>query len=228
MNALLLAIKAALSQAFSNLWNSFLSVIPGLVAAIVVIFVGWIFGRIAGNIVTRILNTIGVDSWIKRNKLDKALWGKKLSHILGSLVKWYIILVFLGAATSLVKLKSLETFMELLVRYLPALLGATLIIILGFVAGEYVRMQLASFRMPYRDQISGISKFLIVYFALVIGLQTAGFKVDILIDAFKIAFSAFAISLAIVVGIGFGLAFAEDARKIYEDIRKEFRKGKKR
>ncbi len=225
---LLSAIKSALSQALSKLWSSFVEVVPGLVAAIIIIIFGWFVGWFIGNAVTGILSAVGVDSWIKRNKLEKALWGKKLSEILGSLTKWYVIFIFLGAATSLIEIKALEDFMKLLVIKLPALFGALLIIILGFIAGEYVKIQLISFRIPYKNQVSSISKFLVIYFALVIGLQTVGFKADILIDAFKIAFSAFAISLAIIIGIGFGLAFAEDAKKIYRDIRKEFKKGKRR
>lgn len=217
-----------LQQTIISLWNSFISVFPGIIASIILIIIGWIIGKVIGGIFQRILKKIKIDYWLEKEDLKQALWGKELSSILGSLLKWYIFVVFLGAAASLIQLQPLVTFINSVVQYLPALFGALIVIIVGLIVGEHVKKKIVTLKIAYNELFARLLKYLIIYFTLVIGLQTAGFEVTILIDAFRIAFSAFAITVAIIIGIGFGFAFKEDAKRILKEIQKEVKSSKKR
>lgn len=217
-----------LQQTLVNLWNSFISVFPGLVAAIVLIVIGWLVGKIVGGAFSKLLKKVKLDYWVKKEKLSQALWGKEISSVLGSLIKWYIVIVFLGAAASLIQLQPLADFVSSVIHYLPALFGAIVVVIIGLVVGEYLKKSIRKTEMPYNEWVSRLVKFLVVYFTIVIGLQTAGFKVDILVDAFRIGFATFAITIAIIVGISFGLALKEDAKKIVKKLEKAGKSKKKK
>ncbi|NOX71426.1 MAG: hypothetical protein GXO64_01880 [Candidatus Micrarchaeota archaeon] len=221
-------IGLILQNSIMNFWESFISWFPGLVAALIVIIFGWIIASVIGGLSTKILHRAKLDYWIKTRNLKDALYGKDLSSILGSLVKWYIIVVFLSEAASLVKLTALSTIVTAVVLYLPTLIGAALVVLMGLLFGEYVKNEALDMEMSHRELFGNVGKWLIVYFALVIGLQTAGFEVNILLDAFRIGFSSLAITVAIIIGLGFGLAFKDDIEKYAKDFRKEIKKTKKK
>lgn len=213
-----------LQQTAVSLWNSFITIFPGIIAAILLIAIGWIVGKAIGFAFQEILKRAKLDYWIKKENLSGAIWGKNLSEILGSLLKWYIVVVFLGAAAAVVQLEPLVKFADYLVLYLPALFGAVLVVLIGLLAGEYLKRLVIGTKMAYNEVIGSIIKFLAIYFTLVIGLQTAGFDVTILVDAFRIGFAAFAVTVAIILGIGFGAAFKEDARRILKKFEKSTKK----
>jgi len=221
-------IGLILQNSITNFWTSFVGWFPGLVAAIIVLILGWIIGSLIGGAVTRVLHRAKLDYWIKTRNLKGALYGKEFSSILGSLVKWYIIVVFLGEAALLVKLTALSAVVTAIVLYLPVLIGAALVILIGMLIGEYVKNEALDTKMSYKELVGSIGKWLIIYFAIVIGLDTAGFEVSILVDAFRIGFAALAIVVAIVVGLGFGLAFKDDIEKYAEEFKKDIKKKKKK
>ncbi|MBN2101462.1 MAG: hypothetical protein JW716_01160 [Candidatus Aenigmarchaeota archaeon] len=221
-------IGLILQNSVMNFWDSFVTWFPGLVAALIVLILGWVIGSLIGGAVTRVLHRAKLDYWIKTRNLKGALYGKELSSVLGSLVKWYIIVVFLGEAALLVKLTALSAVVTAIVLYLPVLIGAALVILIGMLIGEYVKNEALDTKMGYKELVGGVGKWLIIYFAIVIGLDTAGFEVSILVDAFRIGFAALAIVVAIVVGIGFGLAFKDDIEKYAQDFKKDINKTRKK
>lgn len=216
---------SVLQQTLGNLWASFVTVFPGIIAAIILIIIGWIVGKIAGGVLSKVLSKLKLDFWLEKEGLKQALWGKDLSSILGTLLKWYIVIVFLGAAAALIELQPLVTFINSVVHYLPALFGAFIIVIIGLIVGEHIRKKVAAGKTKYSEPGGRLLKYLVIYFTVVIGLQTAGFEVTILIDAFRIGFAAFAITVAIIIGIGFGFAFKEDAKRILKDLKADVKKG---
>lgn len=228
MADLLAQIGIILQNSIINFWESFVTWFPGLIAAVIVVILGWIIASIIGGIVTRVLHRAKLDYWIKTRNLKEALYGKELSSILGSLLKWYIIVIFLGEAAMLVKLTALSTVVTAIVFYLPTLIGAALVILIGMLIGEYVKNEALDTKMSYKELVGSVGKWLVIYFALVIGLQTAGFEVNILLDAFRIGFAALAIVVAIVVGLGFGLAFRDDIMKYADDFKKDIKKKRKK
>ncbi|MBU0953158.1 MAG: hypothetical protein KKA90_01915 [Nanoarchaeota archaeon] len=210
-----------LQNLFYNIYASLLSLLPSIVAALIVIIIGWIVGKSLGFVLTHALNKVKIDHWIRRHGLGQALYGKRLSAILGALLKWYIVIVFISQAVALIHLDFLTFFLQNLVLYVPAFIGAILVILAGLLIGEYVKRTIIDSKMMNKELVADGSKLLIVFFTVVVGLQTAGFSVDILVDAFRIAFAALAASVAIVIGISFGFAFRKDAEKILQNFRKK-------
>jgi len=212
------SILRILERVSTNFWDSFAAIIPGLIAAIIVIFIGWLLGSIGSGIVSKVISRAKVDRWLEKNNLSQALYGRKLSSVLGTLLKWYIIVIFLGEAANLVQLASLSAIISSIVLFLPALIGAGLVVIGGLLVSEYLKKTALATKFAYRELVGDAIKFLVIYFALVTGLQTAGFEVSILLDAFRIGFAAVVITAAIVIGISFGLALKDDAKKILRSI----------
>lgn len=209
-----------LQQALLNLWQAFLSVIPGLIAAVIIILIGWIIGKVIKHIVVRILQGAKLDQWLEDHDLEGALGGKSLSELLGSLTKWYIIILFLAQAAALINLYVLQKFADLLVSWIPALIGAVLIIIASLLIGKYVSNRIKETKHKYSKTLGMVIEFLVAYFGVVIGLQTVGFDVTILLDAFRIGFATTVVVMAVVFGIFIALSFKKDLSGIAAEMKK--------
>jgi len=209
-----------LQAALLNLWSAFLNIIPALIAAIIIIIIGWIIGKVIRHIVVKILQGAKLDQWLEDHDLESALGGKSLSELLGSLLKWWIVILFLAQAAALVNLSVLQNFAYLLVSWVPALIGAMLVIITALIIGKYINNRVKQTKHKYSKTLGMVLEFLIAYFGVVIGLQTVGFDVTILIDAFRIGFATTVIVMAVVFGIFIALSFRKDLSGIAAEMKK--------
>ncbi len=220
--------RYTLQSIFVNFWNSFVVLFPGIIAAIIVIVIGCVAGKIFGSLLTKVLKKVKLDEWIKEHELSKALYGKQFSLLFGSLLQYYIIILFLSEAMSLLNLGMLTQFTNLVVVYLPLLFGALIIAIIGLIIAEFVKKMIldTDISLPYKDYIAGGAKLLIVYIMTIVALQTAGFGVTILVNAFIIGFGSFAIMISLIIGVSFGFALKDDAKDIIKHIKTKSKKNK--
>lgn len=221
-------VAFSLQNAFTGLWDSFIQVIPGLIGAIILILVGWIIAKVIKYILVRILEGARLDQWTEEHNIDEALGGKSLSEILGSITKWWIVLLFLGQAASLIALDVLKQFAMLLVAFIPRIMGAALIVIAGLLIGKYIKNKIIKSKYAWGKQAAIVGEALIVYAAIVIGLSAVGFDVTILLDAFRIAFGAAAIVIAVIIGIFVALAFKDDFKKMASELKSEMASAKRK
>jgi hypothetical protein len=212
-----------LQAALVNLWIEFARVIPGLIAAVIVLIVGWIVAKILKEVTIRILQRTKIDHYLEDRGLSDSIGGVEISVIIGSLIKWYVIALFLAQAIDLIAMQVLKRFAEVLVFYVPLVLAAVVIILLGLILARYVKNIILATGHNFRKTAGLISELIIVYVSAVMALQTMGFNVSILLDAFRIAFAALAITVAIVLGISFALAFRKDTTKFVDEIRKDLK-----
>lgn len=223
---ILLDTGYALRDALLNLWSKFVEIIPGLLAALVIVIIGWIIAKILKEIVVKILQSAKLDQWIAEKNLSKAIGNRELSAILGKLVKWYVIIVFLGQAVALIQLDVLRNFAWVLVLYVPLVLGGILLLIMGLLLGKYVFNHITATGHKFAKTVAYLAESFVIYVAVVMALQTIGFDVTILLDAFRIAVFAFALAIALIIGISFGLAFKDEAKTIVADLKKTVQQAK--
>lgn len=213
-------IGDTIASALGKLGQSFVETIPAVVAAFIIIVIGYIIGKIAKHVVIKIIQTTRLDNWIEEQNLTAAIGGKKLSSLIGAFVKWGILAIFLAEAVKSMQLTVLQGFLTAIANYIPQILLALIIIVFGLLLARYIRNAIEATTYNYRKTMGLALELLIVYIAVVMGLDTIeGISVTILIDAFRIAFAAFAIALAIVIGLAFGMAFKDDAKKIIKSIK---------
>ena len=82
-----------------EVWNGFVTILPGIIAAIILIIIGYFVALGIGHLVRMLLEKAGLDKYLEKSKFSKAVGHFNLSKILGEITKWYIFLIFLVAAT---------------------------------------------------------------------------------------------------------------------------------
>ena len=115
-----------------TLWISFGKILPGLIAAIIILIIGYFIALIIGHVVRIILEKIGLDTKMRKAKLMKAVGHTHLPNILGEIVKWYIFIIFLQQAVALLQLGTLTLLLDRFVTWLPNVIAGVLIILFGF------------------------------------------------------------------------------------------------
>src|SRR5688500_13241339 len=94
----------AILNSLQELWLDFISFIPSLVAALVVFFVGWAIAPAVGRLVEKLLVILRINQAFENIKGLKEAAGRaglkiNIPLLIGEIVKWFLIVVTLLAAT---------------------------------------------------------------------------------------------------------------------------------
>jgi len=193
-----------------------------LCLAVILVIAGWIVGMFLKQVVAKVLQALKLDEWAARHKLKDAVGGVPLSQLVGSFVKWYVVLLFLQSAVHLIALEPLANFVGLVLVWLPFFIAGALIVVLGLMLAKFVKDKILATNLAHKKTVGLAMELIIIYVALVMGLSNAGINVTILERAFEIAFTAFVFVFAIVLGVSFGLAFKKDAKQFVMDIKRDY------
>lgn len=213
----------SLVEPIRNLWEGFVNLLPGLVIAIIVLIIGYVIAYLIGHGVRLLLVKIGLEKWVEKAKLTKAIGNIKLSSVFGEVIKWYIFLIFLGTAVDVLELGTLTTILRQFVMWVPNLIAGALILIFGLFIAHYVSLKIRQQTdMAGAKTLSGILYAVIVVIVMLIALEQIGINVSILTNAFLIIVAALGLGFALAVGLSFGLGTKQDAGKALNKIKRYF------
>lgn len=210
VNEVVLGTVDSLQQAILSVWYSFLDVVPGLLGALIVVLVGYVVGMVLERVASTLLRFGKIDEWIEHRNLEGAIGKVKLSVIFGALIKWYVFILFLSQALILVNLAVLSYFARVLIDYVPIVSASIVFVLLGLLTARYVANKILLSDHKYKKSVATILEIVIAYMAVVVGLETIGFSVTILMDAFRIGFSVFVVIAAIALGVYFAVAYKRE------------------
>ena len=126
----------ALLTPLELLWNNFVEVIPGILAAGVVAVVGYIIALAFGMLFTRFLEATKVDEHLKKAGLAHSIGFLNLANLGGALLKWYIFVLFLTQAVGFLRLGVLSDHLRSLVGWVPDLFAALIILLGGLILAD--------------------------------------------------------------------------------------------
>ncbi|MEK7147889.1 MAG: hypothetical protein AAB758_01170, partial [Patescibacteria group bacterium] len=130
-----------LQLSFQNLWIGVVNFVPNLVIAVVILILGWLVGALLGRAIWQVFRSLKVDDALRRAGFESFLHrgGVRLDSgaFIGALVKWFVIVVFLVAAFDVLGLSQVNLFLqEVVLGYLPRVLAAALVLLVGGVVGD--------------------------------------------------------------------------------------------
>jgi hypothetical protein len=117
--------------------------IPRLGGALFLLVVGIILARVLARLVRRALRMAGLDSaserWGVADVLERAGLGRSLSHVLAVALRISLTVVVVFAALSLLGLQFLSESLNQGVLFLPKVLAAMALVLIGVVLAAFVR-----------------------------------------------------------------------------------------
>jgi hypothetical protein len=137
------AWREVVVQSIASLGTTVTGFLPTLVATIVILGVGWLAAKLVELIASRTLRRIGLDRASTRlgiaDALGEAQLEMPLSRIVSRLLFWTVMLTFVLAAAETLGLSAVTATLDRLVSYLPNVIAAALIIVLGLLLARFVR-----------------------------------------------------------------------------------------
>ena len=204
-------------HAFDAHLGVLLDALPGLLSGLLVLLVGWLIARVLRWTTGRLLKRLGLDAAAEKSGLDRQLQrfgGLKLSKLIGLVVYWAVLLVFLLAAADVMGLETVTRGIEGFLAYLPTLLSALAIFVIGLVIAEKVKQGMSTLMSSVGigggKVVAQVLFGLVALFMTITALNVAGIDTTLITS-----------NILIVIGgvlIAFGIAYGLAARGILTNI----------
>lgn len=221
----------AITLSLVSVGQRLIDFLPTLLGAALVMFVGWVMAVTLGKLVDKMIRELGVDSIMKRMGFDrkptKNGLGLDIASFIGGFFKWFLILVFLMAATDILHLDQVTIFLNKIIFYLPNVLVAVIILAAVFLVGNFtyhvVKGSTRAAGVMSATLLATISKWAIIvfgFFAALIQLGVANSLVNTM-------FIGLVGMIALAGGLAFGLGGRDEAQMILKKLREELTEGRK-
>ncbi len=223
-NALMTVWIGTMGKAFEFL--------PNLLGAVLVFVLGILIGNWVRTLTIKTLQMIKFESMIEDSRVKafllKAEITQKIEEVLGSVLKWLIVLTFFVAATRIIGLATVSDLLVGVLSYIPSVLSAVIVLSIGvLLAGlveGLVKGALASVDLKTARLMGKIASYTVVTVAILAAFS----ELKIASSFINIIFIGFVSMLA----LGFGLAIGLGAKDVvgiiltdwYKDLKKELKK----
>jgi hypothetical protein len=212
-----------LQQSLSLLWEF----LPSLLGAGLVLLVGFILAKLVQKLVARILRRIRLNDLLRKvgvlSAVDSAAAHFNPSRILAHLAFWVVMFTAMLIAANALGIDSLAPVFSELVGYVPSVIAAIVIVILGIVLGDFVGglIMASTHALHGGPTLARVGKGGVVMLAVFMSLQELGVATNIVTTAFAIIFGAVALAAALSFGLGTRELAGEIARNWYNRYKAE-------
>lgn len=199
-----------LKETFDTLWQETLELLPTLLFGLLVLLIGWGIAKLLSYLVLRILNktknskiasTLNID-----DLSDKLNFELSFPIIISKLVYWVIFLLAIVATAESVGWTNVSNELSSIIQYLPKVLSALLIFVLGYTLARFLKNSVRSITNSMGVGLGNFVSEVLFYFLLVIiiltSLSQAGLDISLISSHIYIILGAFALTLSLSIGLG--------------------------
>src|ERR671933_51501 len=191
-------------QPLQDALSAFLSYVPVLIGAIIILIVGYLIAKALQAIVGRVLEGIGFDRWMERGGIKQFFDRADTQHtphsILGRLVFWFVFIIAITMATDALGIPQVSAVLAQLIAYIPNIIAAILILILAALLANFLSSIVRG--ATGSGLLADIARYAIIVYAVFAALTQLGVAVELTAPTFLIVLGAVALAAAIAFGIG--------------------------
>jgi small-conductance mechanosensitive channel len=175
-----------LAGEFQAMLTQMIAYLPKVMMAVAVLVLGWLLARLARVLVVRAIGRL--DQLWQRLILKRGLEQLQSFHppvrVVGELVYWLLLLVFVSLATDILGLGIFGVWLKEIVSYLPLAAAGLLIILVGFVVSslsrDLVRSAANSAGLTHGDLLGRSAQLIILFIAIILGIDQIGIDIRFL------------------------------------------------
>ena len=208
------AWRQVLVSSLTELGTRVAAFLPSLVAALVILGLGLLLARFVRAVASRTLRRFGLDRAGQSLQVTQALRqaGVKSepSALLAQVLFWIVVLAFTLAAAETLGLSGVATTINRLIVFLPDLIAASLILVVGALLGRLARNLVDSgarvARLSQAPRLGAAAQALVLLVAFVLALEQLGVETRLLVLVIT--------ALVATLGLTAGAAFAMGSRPL--------------
>jgi Conserved TM helix/Mechanosensitive ion channel len=193
----------------NNLIAQFQDFIPKLINVIVILTIGYFIAKLLALATKKVLGKIGFDKiGDKLNEIDIVKQLKteiKLSEIVAKVLFFFVMLIFIIAATEMLGVAAITSMVMMLVNFIPKLVAAAIMLQIGVLIADALKKTVVtickSFNVPSGKLIGNVVFYFFLIITVVSALGQAGINTELLESTFNLLIGG--VIFAFAVGYGF-------------------------
>jgi hypothetical protein len=201
----------------SDVWSGLLQVrerlldiIPGLLVLLTLLVVGFALAWVARMVVSKVGRAVGIDRLFERWGIAPSLRRSGIlrlpSDVLGLVCFWAIFILFASVGIDGMALPGAPGATALLVAFLPPLLAAALILLVGWLIANFlsqgVLIAAVNARLPEARLLARGVHWGVLLFAAATALTHLGIGKEMVLVAFGITLGGVVFAVALAFGLG--------------------------
>ncbi len=210
--------QEAISASFNHAFGQIISLLPNVVAMLVVVVVGYIVAHVLDKFATALSQSLGLEKAAERSGLMASMKQvgiqRSVPSIVGQIVFWLTMCVFLTAAFNILGLQAVSAAMEKIVAYIPNLLVATVVVVVGLLVAGFLRGVVATSAdrvgISYAENLANGVYYVLALMTFIGAFDQLHIEFGLLKELILIASGGLA--------LGFGLAFGLGGREVMGGI----------
>jgi uncharacterized oligopeptide transporter (OPT) family protein len=213
-------LQGSFAQVFGQL-------LPQLLGALIILFAGYLLSKVIERLTLRLLRAIKLNTMLERGGVMDAVerTGTRVdaARVVAALIFWMTMFAIILFAASVLGLQELTRVFEDLVTYIPTVIAAVVILLLGIVLGGFVGGLIATSAGSVHGgtALARIGRAAVIVLSVFMALQVIGVATEIVTTAFAILFGAIALAGALAFGLGNRELAGEVTREWYNRYRAE-------
>jgi hypothetical protein len=201
----------------SDVWSGLLqvrerlvAVVPGLLVLLTLLLVGFLLAWLARIVVSKVGRALGIDRLLERWGVAPSLRRSGIlrlpSDVLGLVCFWAIFVLFASVGIDGLALPGAPGATALLVAFLPPLLAASLILLVGWLVANFlsqgVLIAAVNARLPEARMLARGVHWGVLLFAAATALTHLGIGKEMVLVAFGITLGGVVFAVALAFGLG--------------------------
>ncbi|MBV9941588.1 MAG: mechanosensitive ion channel [Solirubrobacterales bacterium] len=211
-----------IAQSLQRGLDAVIGFIPNLVGCLIILFVGYLIARLVKAAVAKLLEAIGLDRALSGSQagtyVERMSPGARPSRLVGLVAFWFIFIYAIAAAVGALKIPALTNFMANVQNYLPNVVAAVLILVVGVAlagaAGSLVDRLMGD--TPGGRMARAVSPTLILAIVVFMVLNQLKIAPEIVTTTYIALIGMLAVAGALAFGLGGRELAADMMRDAYD------------
>lgn len=197
-------------QSLHSFLNQLAQALPSVLGAMALLLVGWIIAKLVRAGVGRLLYMLrfhnlaqksGVEAFLREGGIALSLTG-----LLAGVAYWFVLLITIVMVANSLGLTVVAGLFNQAALYLPHVIAAVLVLVVGILAARFVNRLLFAFLRNARFEgalgVSTFAEYAITVFVLFMALEQLRISTELLHTAFQLGFGALCLAFALAFGLG--------------------------
>ncbi|KPK78547.1 MAG: hypothetical protein AMS25_14790 [Gemmatimonas sp. SM23_52] len=184
--------------------------LPNILAAIVILIVGWIIAKLLKAAVARGLKLVKFSTLTQRAGIDEFLAKgdvkQSAADVIAVLVYWLVMLIVLVTAVNALGLEVASQLLNQILLYIPNIIVAVVVVVVGLYAANFVaalvRTAAANAGITEAGLVAALSRYALIIFTFAIALNQLRIGREIVANGFLVLLGAAALGAALAFGLG--------------------------
>ncbi|WP_445490867.1 mechanosensitive ion channel [Niallia sp. 03133] len=216
------------SEPFTNMLHNMLAFLPKLLAAALIVFIGWFVAKIVRTIVTSFLQSIGTENFVNRLGLTKLFENTSLSSIIGNIIFIFIMIPTVISALDKLDIEGISApaigMLNDVLTMIPNIAVAIFFILIGVWLGKWLKNMVVSLlanlgldsyvqkmginpTASISNIIGSIVQILVIFLLAVQALNLIDLQFLVTLSTAVVAYLPQVIAAIVIIGVGIWLGY---------------------